>query len=215
MLVDEAFRAECERLTAALRGLSPADFDRPTRCTPWTVAELLAHVRTATGRLITMLAEPAPATVDRDAAGYYRPDLFAESVNDSRIDRAQQEAAAVTGPELVEDFNATWRAVQAQVSASDPGRLVRTRHGDGMRLYDFLATRVVEVGVHGLDLADALGAEPWTTDPAVELICSLLGPERFGWEPITHVRKATGRLPLSASERAAVDRLGVRWLPLG
>jgi len=321
----EALRAECGRLAAELDGLGEADFGRPTRCVPWTVAELLAHVRTATGRLTAMLADPAPATVDVDAAGYYRPGLFGAEINGARIERARQDAAAEGGPGLVADFDRTWRAVADQVAAQPPGRLVRTRHGDGIRLDDFLLTRVVEVGVHGLDLADALGRDPWLTEPAAAAIASLLaspgtpaadasspsagrpapngsgpagradgsavnasgaaagadrpaaradgpvastggpvastggplaradapvastggpvastgdpvastggpvastggpvagggGPvvgEWLGWDRLTFIRKATGRLPLTETERADVDRYGVRWLTLG
>ncbi|MEN3356612.1 MAG: hypothetical protein V7637_594 [Mycobacteriales bacterium] len=217
--MDEAFQAECGRLATEVRGLGGAEFGRPTRCAPWTVAELLAHVRTATGRLTAMLAEPAPAAADVDAAGYYRPGLFGAEVNDARIDRARQDAAAVTGPALAEDFERTWRAVAARVTAEPPGRLVRTRHGDGMRLDHFLLTRVVEVGVHGLDLADALGRDPWLTEPAAAAIAALLGgpdvPAGLGWDRLTFIRKATGRLTLTGPERADIDRRGVRWLTLG
>lgn len=44
-------------------------------------------------------------------------------------------------------------------------RVVKTRHGDAMLLSDFLSTRVLELAVHGLDVADAVGAEPWLSAP--------------------------------------------------
>ena len=46
------------------------------------------------------------------------------------------------------------------------GRIVQTRHGDAMLLTDFLTTRVVELAVHGLDVADVLEQQPWLTAPA-------------------------------------------------
>lgn len=39
------------RLGAVLRTLVDADLDRPTGCPPWTVRELLAHVRAGVARL--------------------------------------------------------------------------------------------------------------------------------------------------------------------
>ena len=69
-----------------------------------------------------------------------------------------------------------------------------------MRPNSFLLTRVVEVAVHGLDLADALGREPWLTSQAADLVQGLLlGPdgatalEKLGWGQLHFLRKATGR----------------------
>ncbi|MGO4420230.1 maleylpyruvate isomerase N-terminal domain-containing protein, partial [Streptomyces sp. MCAF7] len=41
----EAFRLEAEELTKAVAGLSEAEWDRPTRCEPWSIRELLGHVQ--------------------------------------------------------------------------------------------------------------------------------------------------------------------------
>jgi hypothetical protein len=91
-----------------------------------------------------------------------------------------------------------------------------------MTVDDFLTTRVVELGVHGLDLAAALGRQPWLTEPAAEVITDLLlgaaNPsvlDDLGWRRPTFIAKATGREPLTEAERAAVDRYGVRWLSFG
>jgi hypothetical protein len=93
---------------------------------------------------------------------------------------------------------------------------------DAMLLSEFLLTRLVEVAVHGLDLADALGREPWLTWAAGELIVGLLvGPDQagmvreLGWDTAKFVRKATGREPLEGQEAIHVERLGLQWLTLG
>jgi hypothetical protein len=69
---------------------------------------------------------------------------------------------------------------------------VRTRHGDVMLLTEFMRTRVLELAVHGLDLATGLGRDPWLTGAG-----------------------AAGRSPLTAAERQVVESTGVRWLALG
>ncbi|MDO0934358.1 hypothetical protein QQY66_22685 [Streptomyces sp. DG2A-72] len=99
---------------------------------------------------------------------------------------------------------------------------MRTRHGDPMLLSEFLLTRVVEVAVHGLDLADALRREPWTTPRAADVVQDLLlgqnsaaALEKLGWSRLHFLRKATGRDPITREEAAEVDRLGIRRLTLG
>ena len=109
-----------------------------------------------------------------------------------------------------------------------------------MLLTDFLVTRVAELGLHGLDLADALEVEPWFTLPAVEVVSELLlgaddsaaadrtdaaaddvaaklrrAHDELGWSAMDLIRKATGRAPLTTDEKAAVDDLGLVWLTLG
>ncbi|MGW9195216.1 maleylpyruvate isomerase N-terminal domain-containing protein [Micromonospora chersina] len=236
--VRAAFRDECVRLEGVLRGLDAADLDRPTPCPPWAVRDLLAHVRTGAGRLVGMLAAPAPERAEVDAAGYFGSAKFAPDVDRDRIDGARREARELPGvPEVAEGFARAWRAADAAVAAEPPGRVVRTRHGDAMALTEFLRTRVVEVGVHGLDLADALDRRPWLTPTAATVVADLLAddgsrsrrggrraelessdgapPDGLGWDALTLVRKATGRVPLTDAERAVLDRTGFRWLSFG
>jgi hypothetical protein len=88
-----------------------------------------------------------------------------------------------------------------------------------MLLSEFLLTRVVELAVHGLDLADALDREPWLTPAAADAVLELLlGPghraamHELGCDQPTLVRKTTGRAPLEATDR---ERLDLRRLTLG
>src|ERR1700761_457645 len=106
-----------------------------------------------------MLTAVEPDRADVSAIEYYRPDdRFATQTNAARIGLAQDYAARLgNGAALVEDFTATWQMVVRQCSAEREDRVVRTRHGDAMFLSQFLLTRVVEIAVHGLDMADALG----------------------------------------------------------
>jgi uncharacterized protein (TIGR03083 family) len=213
-----AFRDECARLGAVLRTLDAPDLDRPTGCPPWTVRELLAHVRTGAGRLPGMLAAPAPPRAEVDAAGYFGAAKFTPEVDAARVAAARREAVDLpTGAALAADFDRVWRATDAAVAGYPPERVVRTRHGDPMTLADFLLTRVVEVAVHGLDLAAALGRTPWLTPTAAEAVAELLTggravPAELGWDRLTLVSRVTGRSPLTDRERAAAGAAGFRWL---
>jgi uncharacterized protein (TIGR03083 family) len=219
--VRAALWAECARLDEVLLGLTEAEYARSTLCPPWTVRDLLAHVRTGVGRVTVMLAQPAPPRAEVDAAGYFAPAKFAPATDAARVEGARREAAASGGGrELAADLARVWRATRAAIAGEPGGRVVRTRHGDAMTLDDFLLTRVVEVGVHGLDLAAALGREPWLTGPAAEVIAGLLlgaGDEfaSLGWDRLTLIGKATGRVPLTGAERGAGDRYGLRGLSRG
>ncbi|WP_309232457.1 maleylpyruvate isomerase N-terminal domain-containing protein [Micromonospora tarensis] len=215
-----AFTAECARLTEILAELADSDLDLPTDCHPWTVRDLVAHIRTGVGRLSDMLAAPAPARAEVDAAGYFGAAKFTAQVDADRIAGGQRDALRVDRAALATEFDRAWRATEAAVVAAPPDRLVRTRHGDAMRLTEFLRTRVVEVGVHGLDLAAALGRAPWLTAPAAAVIADLLTggrptPAGLHWDRLTLIRKSTGRAALTAPERAAVDAAGFRWLAFG
>jgi uncharacterized protein (TIGR03083 family) len=222
--VVEAFRLEAGQLARAMTGVSAAEWRLPTRCAPWSVSDLLAHVRVVIGWLPGMLAAPAPDRAEVSAVEYYRPDdRFAPDTNAARITLAQNRAAEhLSGAALAEDFNATWEQVARLCHAEPEGRVVRTRHGDPMLLSEFLLTRVVEVAVHGLDLADALGREPWMTSQAADLVqYLLLGPdgaaalEKLGWGQLRFLRKSTGRDAITREEALDVSRLGIRWLTLG
>ncbi|MFC4017551.1 maleylpyruvate isomerase N-terminal domain-containing protein [Micromonospora sp. GCM10011542] len=218
--VRAAFRAECARLTTILGGLTDAELDRPTGCPPWTVRELLAHVRTGAGRLTDMLAAPAPPRAEVDAAGYFGAAKFTPQVDAARIDSGRREARRPDGVPPAVDFERAWRAADAAVAAAPADRVVRTRHGDAMSLTEFLRTRVVEVGVHGLDLAAALDRPPWLTAEAATVVADLLTGERpapagLGWDRLTLIRKTTGRAALTDVERAAIEAAGFRWLSFG
>jgi uncharacterized protein (TIGR03083 family) len=242
-LIVDAFCAEGERLSEVVSGQDEAAFARSSPCPPWTVGELLYHLRTAVGRVPSMLAEAEPADGPLvSAAGYYRPDQrFSPATNSERISAAQQGAAALSpGTAMARDFEQAWRQAWAQSLAAPQERIVRTRHGDRMLLTEFLRTRILELAVHGLDVAAGLGRGPWMTTAAARVVEGLLLPARSGsgsgsgsepewgslpgseillaetgWDRITLIAKATRRMPITAAEATLIERQGIQWLALG
>ncbi|QIJ60969.1 maleylpyruvate isomerase family mycothiol-dependent enzyme [Streptomyces sp. JB150] len=220
----EAFRQESGVLSDAISELSEAEWSLPTRCTPWTVRDLLGHVCVVIDWLPGMLDAPAPGAATISAADYYRPDdRFSPQTNSARIALAQDRAAEpADGAAFAEHFTATWQRVDRLCRVQPSSRTVWTRHGDAMLLPEYLLTRVVEVAVHGLDLADALGREPWLTSSAGDAVLELLlgaeqmaAADKLGWSQPHFLRKATGREPLDETEAAQIEQLGIRWLALG
>ncbi|GIF15406.1 uncharacterized protein (TIGR03083 family) [Actinoplanes teichomyceticus] len=196
----DAFRDEADALGHAAARWADSDWARPTRCAPWPVRELFAHVHVVLAWLPGMLAAPAPAAPDTSAAGYYRPDhRFAPETDAARIRLAREHAASFATPgRQVREFRTLTAELTGRCAAEPAGRVVRTRHGDAMLLDDFLTTRVVELAVHGLDLADALGRPAWLTPAAAGVVLRLLferPADELPGPADRLLRRATGREP--------------------
>ena len=219
----DVFAAEAAALGRAVAGVEDdAEWDRATRCAPWSARELLGHVCVVLGWVPGMLAEAAPGRAEISAAGYYRPDhRFDASANAARIALGRERLAGLDPSALPAAFASVWQDVARRCRREPDDRVVRTRHGDAMLLADFLRTRVVELAVHGLDLADALGHESWLTGPAADLVLELVvgadadrasGP---GLSKELLLRGATGRALPTAAEADRPASPGLRRLTLG
>jgi uncharacterized protein (TIGR03083 family) len=231
-----AFRAESQALASVVVDWTDEQWALPTRCLPWTARDLLAHIRVGVARLPGMLASTPPAQALVPARQYYRPDhRFSAATNEQRILTAQEQAAAwPDGRALADGYAITWQEVYRSCVAEPADRVVRTRHGDAMLLSDFMVTRVVEVAVHGLDLASALNSAPWLTEQAGAVVEELLTAETdatsradsarqaaqatsraLGWGQAAFIEKATGREPLTVVERQQLTDANLHSLSLG
>ncbi|WP_236566999.1 maleylpyruvate isomerase N-terminal domain-containing protein [Nocardia sp. CY41] len=122
-------------------------------------------------------------------------------------------------PPLAAAFDDTWRQTDTAISGQPSDRLVTTRWGDGIQLREFMITRVVELVLHGLDIAIALGVPAWTAPEAAAVVCDFLQIEpaatHLGWDRRTALAKAGGRAALSTEESAELARLNLTWRRLG
>lgn len=136
-----------------LRGIT--DWDMPEALGEWTVRELAAHtLRAFTTVEMYLLAEP---TVDRplaDAGEYYRVALALPSINAAVAQRGREAGARLTDP--VGEAEVVVTRVLALVASSADDEVVNTTVGQ-MVLSEYLATRLVELTVHTLDLQRATG----------------------------------------------------------
>ncbi len=192
----DAFREECAAVDETLASVAAGDWTRPA-LGEWDVSQLVAHLLRGVSRVSVYLdIEPdGPPGVDR--VGYWRYDADAESPGVAQ--RAVQEAAKVDAETLPALFTEAWQT-SAERAGALPGDHVLPTFRGPMRLDEYLATRVLEVVVHHLDLRRALDRPQASTVAAarltMEILEGLLGeprPRNLGRTRFLQV--ATGRLP--------------------
>jgi len=195
----DAFTGECDAIDGTLAGVPADAWGRPA-LGEWALTELVAHLVRGASRVDAYLDEPvegdAPAC---DRVSYWQFDLAAEAP--AIAERARREAAKVDAETLPALFSDSWRASAQRAGGLPPGQLLATPRGP-MRLGDYLATRVVELVVHHLDVRAALDLPPAPTPAAgrlaMEVLEGLLGTPR----PRNLGRT---RFILAATGRIAVD----------
>ena len=208
--VTEILGAECDSFCAVALGLSEQQFGLPTRCPPWDVKDLVAHVWRSMFRIPTALDEPRlDEPPDTDAVTYWRS--YDPADDSPMIAEHARETAEnhPSGSALARELDRLCRECVSRAAAEDPARVIRTWWGPRLRLDEFLATRVLEVLVHGIDLTAAVGMRPVATEPGTRLVVDVLKrlvgselPEDLGWSDVELIDKACGRAPLDERERA-------------
>lgn len=158
--VRDAFEQGANTFLEVLRGIAREQWDHPNALGELSVRELAAHTLrafvTVEGYLV---AEPQTDRVLADACEYYTTALSDPNVHEGVAIRARQAGRQLIDP--VGESEVTVARVLALVAGTANDEPVNTFVGQ-ITLSEYLATRVVELGVHTLDLARA-------TDQPVEL----------------------------------------------
>jgi uncharacterized protein (TIGR03083 family) len=148
-----AVRSQFRLIDDVVAALEPEDLQRPTRLGGWRVAHLVAHL--AMSNVARYLDGAPAARADADVAAWARGCATLADDNDERAQGMVEEARPA---ELRSYLRDTRVAVDAALDRVEDSFVVPTRFG-GMTVADYLATRCVELVVHALDLADALGRD--------------------------------------------------------
>jgi hypothetical protein len=198
------------QLQDTLSGLTPADWERPTLLRPpepgkppWTVLQLAAPFDVFMGLTMPLVAEPQSAQQVVDRASFYI------SVSDRSkvspviyqyiVDHAQGHTPATIRDQVGKTFTQAMEAIK-----TTPPDTIGPGFFGPMRLDEFVATRLVETQVHGMDLTDALGAPPLqmpkTTTMAAEVLDEVLARRAVPGRPVDlegddlgFIRAAAGR----------------------
>ncbi|BCJ38989.1 hypothetical protein Athai_64920 [Actinocatenispora thailandica] len=194
------------QLTVIVRERPDADLIRPSRCTGWSVLDVLYHVLLDAQRALIALATPDDRVADTDYISYWRSFPASPRIGANEHARAVRIAASAFRPRtLIQLWEETSAAVVHAARAADADlRLSTQQHV--LTLPDLLATLAVEACVHGLDMTVELAAptpDPLPLELTRRTLDGLLGAgvRRPGWTDRDYVLKGTGRSPLSATER--------------
>jgi uncharacterized protein (TIGR03083 family) len=153
--VRAAFNEGAATLLATLRAIGPEQWDRHGALGEWTVRELAAHTLRAFITIDGYLsAEPTTDRVLADASEYYQVALADTGVHQGVLSRARQAGRQLIDP--VGEAETTVSHVLALVASTADDDPVNTFAGQ-ITMVEYLATRVVELGVHTLDLQRATG----------------------------------------------------------
>lgn len=179
----EAFAAQVAELPSDLPGPGLGE---------WDLRSLVGHTSRSLLTVTTYLTEPAETLEAESAADYY---LKIDSLGLDPADVAERgrQAGVALGDDPASGVRRMVETVaDALVSASDD--LVITTIVGGMRLSDYLPTRVFELVVHGLDIAAAVGTT-WTPPEAALSEATLLAARiaLLRGDGARLIRLATGR----------------------
>jgi uncharacterized protein (TIGR03083 family) len=215
----DALAAECARFTTFLQSLRDEDWIRPTRCTGWDVRDVLVHMTTMMQGVERTATEPfLDDDPKKDRLSWWDYDI-----EQDKAEGAEWVAEAGTrfpAGSMLSAWEATVAgAIPAALRALSSGDPVAKPGEQPIKLSEYLATRVLEMTIHGMDVRDALGLEP---DPSKEgiavthgILAGRLGadPGESGFDEVDFANAATGRRSLSEEES---ERLGdlAKLLPL-
>ncbi|MGH2759408.1 MAG: maleylpyruvate isomerase N-terminal domain-containing protein [Actinomycetota bacterium] len=221
-----ALEAQCKELSALVGELTDEEWDRPSRCDGWTVKELVAHCEGMLHRLVGANAEEVEGAPEIDRVGYYGYDpdgpregedpkkTFSEVIRDRVVD----EVGGRTGEELRESLDAAIGAALEGVRKIPADRVIKRSGHPRMRFDEFVASRVLEFGVHSMDLSHATLRGERIHPDAAEIVKGILDgrlgaelPKGLGWDTRTFILSGTGRRRLESNERFALGPLAAMF----
>ncbi|MFA4840466.1 MAG: maleylpyruvate isomerase N-terminal domain-containing protein [Agrococcus sp.] len=134
----------------------------------WTLRELIGHTTRAITTVTAYLELPEPSEVTVHSAAQYLEVVLRQRGDDEAIMLRGRAAGSALGEDLVGEIEALTVEASRAVDTAGLHRRVAigaTSEGIAMRLGEYLRTRVFELTVHGLDIADAAGVD-WRPPPA-------------------------------------------------
>jgi Mycothiol maleylpyruvate isomerase N-terminal domain len=170
--------AELSAVLAVFRGLAPEDWNRSTLLVPvdpdlpkWTVFELAGHFDISIGLTRMLIAVPSDEAPARDRTSFFiNPRSETGPVVYSyAFTMVEGKTPAEMPGVLAETFG---KAVQEARAVSRD--LVGPGYFAPMRVDEFVASRIVEAVVHGIDLSQALDIEYVATAEGVAITASIL-----------------------------------------
>ena len=184
-----AFRDASDVFLAATGAVPAGGWDEPG-LGEWTVRELTAHALRAFLTLQRLCDTTGGAPQLESAMAYYRAVAVREDVHAGVLQRGREAGAQLVDPEAT--ARRTAEQALGRLAATSDEHVGETFAGP-MRLADYLPTRVVELGIHTLDLQRATG-QPMALPASAAAV--VLGTLAELADVPTLLMAITGRQPL-------------------
>jgi uncharacterized protein (TIGR03083 family) len=170
--------AELTAVAEAFDALTPDQWRRSTLLVPvdsnlpkWTVFELAGHFDISIGLTRMLVAEPEDAQPGRDRTSFFiNPRSETGPVVYGYAYTMVEGKAPADMPGMLAE---TFTKAISEARAVPPG-LVGPGYFAPMRVDEFVASRVVEAVIHGIDLAQALGSPYFATVDGIAITAAIL-----------------------------------------
>jgi uncharacterized protein (TIGR03084 family) len=231
--ISTALAEQHAELSDLLSGLDERDWERPSPCEGWSIADVVLHL-VQTDALAVASARSQFAEVASDLGNGARRDMTVDDAAAAAVARERGAPGAV----LRERWEAGVEELRAALEACDPSKRVTWVAGQ-LSVRTLTTTRLAEAWIHTNDVADALGVQlqpkprlrhvarlAWRTLPYAfardrreltgPVAFELLGPDGTAWDfvpdgaPVTTIRGDGVELCLVAARRVEPDATGLR-----
>jgi len=185
-------------LVALLDGLDETDWQRPTRCEGWNVADVVLHL----AQTDELALASAQRRYDEGLAALAGGAVPQGNVDDGAAAMVARERGQ-TSAAVLERWRSGAAMLNETLAASDPHERVRWVAGE-LSTHTLATTRLAECWIHTGDVADAVGVVQPATD-RLEAIA------RLAWRTLPYAFARAGRRltgPVSFDLRAPS---GARW----
>jgi uncharacterized protein (TIGR03083 family) len=196
--VRDAFYEEAGALFVGLVARVPDDAWHRPALGVWDVRDLVGHTSRSFVTVLTYLDErPAEAAVASASAYYVATTAVLASSDPDAIDERARAAGRALGDDPLAAVRDLRERTLARLADAEPDDLMASIVG-GIRVRDYLPTRVLELVVHSRDLARALGLElavPTTLLRAVALLAAEVAVDAGQADVVLDALLGRGTLP--------------------
>ena len=162
----------------------------------WTVRSLAGHTARAILTVESYLGQDEPGAVTIPSAEDYYNEVLEQFTDHASIEARGVEAGAWLGADPVAQVSEALSRTRTLIAAQPDDRIVSIG-GMGILLDQYLRTRVVELVVHSIDLARAIGADYTPPAAGIATAVSLLaGTAARKGQGVTLLMALTGRAQL-------------------
>lgn len=222
----DALEAQSKDLIALVDELRDDEWDLPTRCPGWTVKELIAHCEGMMQRLVSYNAQAVEGGPEIDRSGYYGydPDGPREGEDPNKTfsevirERVVAEAASRSAEEIRQGLRTAAAEMMRGVKEIPADRVIKRSGHPRMPFRELVATRVLEFGIHAMDISHATLRGERIHPDAVAIVKGILQgrldaplPAGIGWDDRTFILSGTGRRQLEPNERYTLGPLASKF----